>query len=97
VQGGNGGEGPKLSVLIGHFVGHVCLGTVGFIALAIPAIVLSIAAHYLKATPVSQFVVDVLLWVHYSLLVVDTLMFAAYILVSIYDAAKELVRYVKGL
>jgi hypothetical protein len=47
--------------------------------------------------PVSSFVVEVLLWVHYSLLVVDTAMFAAYILVSIYGAAKELIRYVKGL
>jgi hypothetical protein len=47
VQGDGGAERPKLSSLIGHFVGHVFLGTVAFIALAIPAILLSIAAHYL--------------------------------------------------
>ena len=95
---GNGGPGrPKLSSLIGHFVGHVALGTLGFVALAIPAIILSIAAHYLAETPVSTFVINVLLFIHYSLLVIDTVMFAAYVLVSIYDAVKELIRYVKGL
>jgi hypothetical protein len=73
------------------------LGTVGFVALAIPAVLLSIAAHYLTLLPVSPVVVEVLLGVHYSLLAVDTLMFAAYILVSIYGAAKELIHYVKGL
>ena len=65
--------------------------------MAIPAVCLSIAAHYLAEAPVSRFVIEVLLWVHHSLLVVDTIMFAAYILVSIYIAAKELLRYVRGL
>jgi hypothetical protein len=97
LQGENETGGPKLSRLIGHFVGHVVLGTVGFVALAIPAVLLSAAAHYLDMLPVSRIVVEVLLWVHYSLLVVDTGMFAAYILVSIYGAAKELIRYVMGL
>ena len=95
---GDGGPGqPKLSSLIGHFVGHVSLGAVGFIALAIPAILFSLAAHYLQEIPVSPLVIDVFLGIHYSLLVIDTGMFAAYILVSIYGAAKELIRYVKGL
>jgi hypothetical protein len=97
VQGENGAGQPKLSYLIGHFVGHVALGTLGFIVLAIPAVCLSIAAHYLAEVPVSQFVIEVLLLVHYSLLIIDTMMFAAYILVSIYGAAKELLRYVRGL
>jgi hypothetical protein len=95
---GNGGSGhPKLSTLIGHFVGHVALGTLGFIALAIPAVLLSMAAHYLTETGASVFVIDVLLGIHYFLLVVDTVMFTAYISVTIYDAARELTRYVKGL
>jgi hypothetical protein len=50
---GGGLERPKLSNLIGHFVGHVFLGTIGFLALAIPAISLSIAAHYLSEIQVS--------------------------------------------
>ena len=97
MQGDNGPEAPRLSALIGHFVGHIWLGTLGFVALAIPAILLSLAAHYLEQTAVSAFVIDVLLGIHYSLLVIDTVMFAAYIVVSIYHAATELVRYVKGL
>jgi hypothetical protein len=97
VQGEDGAGQPKLSRLIGHFVGHVALGTLGFVAVAIPAVCLSIAAHYLAWVPVSPFVIEVLVWVHYSLLVVDTIMFAAYILASIYGAAKELLRYVRGL
>jgi hypothetical protein len=97
VQGESGAGQPKLSHLIGHFVGHVALGMLGFIVLAIPAVCLSIAAHYLAEAPVSRFVIEVLLWVHYSLLIVDTVMFAAYILVSIYGATKELIRYARGL
>lgn len=94
MQTEGGPEQPKLATLIGHFVGHVCLGTVGFVALAIPAILLSLAAHYLEQTPVSLFVIDVLLGIHYFLLSVDSVVFAAYILVSIYEAAKELLRFV---
>jgi hypothetical protein len=97
VRGDGGPERPKLSSLIGRFVGHVWLGAVGFVALAIPAILFSLAAHYLAEIPVSALVIEVFLGIHYSLLIVDTLMFAAYILVSIYGAAKELIRYVKGL
>jgi hypothetical protein len=97
VQGENGAGRPKLSHLIGHFVGHVALGTLGFIVLAIPAVCLSFAAHYLAEVPVSPFVIEVLLWVHYSLLVIDTIMFAAYVLASVYGAVKELIRYVRGL
>ncbi len=88
---------PKMSSLLGHFVGHVFLGTVGFIALAIPPILLSLAVYYLKETYVSETVISVLLGLHYFLLGVDALVFVAYILVSLYDAAKELIRYVKSL
>jgi hypothetical protein len=94
-----GDEGPRrltLSRLIIHFVTHVWLGTTGFVALAIPAILLSLAAHYLEQTPVSSFVIDILLGIYYSLLIIDTVMFAAYILVSICDALKELARYLRG-
>jgi hypothetical protein len=97
VQGDGGAGRPKLSSLIGHFVGHVFLGTVAFVALAIPAVLLSIAAHYLSEIPVSVLVINILLGLHYFLLVIDALTFVAYILVSVYDAGKQLVRYVKGL
>jgi hypothetical protein len=53
LQGENASGRPKLSHLIGHFVGHVVLGTVGFITLAIPAVLLSVAAHYVILIPVS--------------------------------------------
>lgn len=97
MQGNGSPEQPKFSTLIGHFVGHVCLGSVGFIVLAIPAILFSLAAHYLDQLPVSPIIVNVFLGIHYVLLIIDTGMFAAYISVSVYDAARELIRYVKGL
>lgn len=97
VQGGDRLERANLSRLIGHFVGHVCLGVVGFIALAIPAILLSIAAHYLQQIAVSAVVIQILLAIHYILIVIDTIMFAAYMTVAIYDAAKELVQYARDL
>jgi len=95
---GDGGPGQlKLSSLISHFVGHVCLGAAGFVALAIPAILFSLAAHYLEQIPVSWLVIHVFLGIHYFLLIVDSIMFTAYIFVSIYGAAKELIRYKRGL
>jgi hypothetical protein len=47
--------------------------------------------------PCIPLVIQVFLWIHYSLLLIDTGMFAAYISASIYGAVKELIRYVKGL
>jgi hypothetical protein len=97
MQGDSGAVPLKLSTLIGHFVGHVFLGTAGFIALAIPAIIFSLSAHYLSETYVSGLVIDILLGIHYLLLGIDTVVFVAYILVSVYAAGRELTRYVKGL
>lgn len=94
---GDGGPALKPSGLISHFVGHVCLGALGFIVLAVPAILFSLAAHYLGQIPVSTMVIDVFLGLHYFLLAVDTAYFSAYIMVSIYGAVKELIRYAKGL
>jgi hypothetical protein len=71
-------ERPTFQGLVGHFVGHVVLGALGFICVAVPAILFSILAHYLH-------------------LVVDTLVFVAYILVSLYVTAVELIRYVRGI
>jgi hypothetical protein len=77
MQGDGGPVRPKLSNLIGHFVGHVSLGAVGFVALAIPAIIFSLAAHYLAEIPVSSIVITLLLGITYFLLGVDTLVFGA--------------------
>jgi hypothetical protein len=85
----------QLFAQIGRFAGHVFCGTVGFVILALPAITLSLAAHYLAQTFVSEGVILVLLWLHYFLLGVDALMFVAYILVSIYAAVIELIRFVR--
>lgn len=86
-----------LSTLIGRFAGHVFLGVAGFLVLAIPAVILSLAAYYLDQTGVSRFIIVGLLIVHYFIFVVDAIMFVAYIAVSMYAAAVELVDYVKGL
>jgi hypothetical protein len=52
---GDGGPALKPSGLISHFVGHVCLGALGFIVLAIPAILFSLAAHSGRLTSRGQF------------------------------------------
>lgn len=94
---GQGGQVSKSSNLIGHFVGHVLFGALGFAVLAVPAILFSIAAHYLVALPVSSFIINVLIGAHYLLFAIDTAYFAAYIMISVYGAAKELIRYAKDL
>ncbi len=97
MQGDGGAGQPELSDLIGHLVGHVCIGVVGFIALAIPAVLFSVAAHYLEGTVVSPVVVNVLVGLTYFVLGIDTLTFVLYILFSVYLAARELIGYVKDL
>ena len=96
MQGDDVPGNPKLSSVVGRFVGLVCLAAVGFVVLAIPAILFALAAHYLEGFSVSVLIIQILLWIHYVLLVIDTSMFAAYVLIAIYDAATELIRYVKG-
>ena len=90
-------ERPTFQGLVGHFAGHVVLGALGFICVAIPAILFSILAHYLHQIPVSDIVISVLVDIHYLLLGVDTVVFVAYILVSLYVTAVELIRYVRGI
>jgi hypothetical protein len=97
MQDDPGSERPKLSTLLGRFAGHVVIGTGGFVILAVPAILLSLAAHHLRETAVSEIVIWVLLAVHYFLLAVDALVFVAYILISLYSAGVALVRYVRDL
>jgi hypothetical protein len=97
VQGAASLARPSLAKLVGHFVGHVWLGTVGFIAIAIPAVSLSLAAHYLQYLPVSPLIVNVLYDIHYLLFGLDAVMFAAYLAASTLSAVKELARYVKSL
>jgi hypothetical protein len=97
VQGDGGPARPELSSLIGHFVGHVCIGFVGFVALAIPAVLFSLAAHYLEGTTVSRVVVDVLVDLTYFMLGVDTLTFVLYVLFSMCLAARALFLYMRDL
>lgn len=97
MQGDGGPPQPTLSRLLGHFVGHVCIGLVGFVALAIPAILFSLAAHYLEGTAVSHVVVDVLVGLTYFMLGVDTVTFVLYVLFSMGIAARALFRYTRDL
>lgn len=88
---------PALPELIAQFAGHVFFGTLGFIILAIPAITLSLLAHYLEDTFISIIVIWILISLHYFIFIVDAAMFVAYITVSIYAAARELRRHVRRL
>jgi hypothetical protein len=97
VQGDSASNRSSPSRLISHFVVHVWLITGGFVALAIPAILLSLAAHYLKRLPVAPLVVNVLYGIHYLLFGLDTVMFGAYLAASSLSAVRELAHYVKSL
>lgn len=87
-----------LSSLIGDFLGHVLAGTAGFIGLGIPAVLLSWVTHYVEGmTPiVSEYVVYVLVGVHFMLLGLDAFMFSVCMLVSVFIGARNLVRYVRA-
>ena len=88
----------KLSTQLGLFSGHIFFGTLAFIILALPAVILSMSANYLRSSaPGAEFIVFMLVGLHYLLFVLDVAVFVAYISVQVYAAAIELIRYVKSL
>jgi hypothetical protein len=54
-------------------------------------------ANYLSSAPGAEFIVLMLVGLHYLLFVLDVAVFLAYISVELYAATKELIRYVKSL
>jgi hypothetical protein len=91
------GRSPlKLSTQLGLFSGHVFFGTFALIIL-VPAVSLSMLANYLRSAPGAEFIVFMLVGLHYLLFVLDVAVFLAYISVELYAATKELIRYVKSL
>jgi hypothetical protein len=92
------GRSPlKLSTQLGLFSGHIFFGTFAFIILACPAVILSMMASYLRSATGVEFIVSVLVGLHYLLFGLDVVVFVAYIFVQLYAAAIELIRYVKSL
>jgi len=97
VQGGSELERPKLWFLMGRLVGHVAFSTGCFIALTIPAVLFSLAAHYLEGiAAVSKVVVAILEGLSYFVLSVDALTFVSYVSFSVYLVAREITGYLKG-
>jgi hypothetical protein len=92
------GRSPlKLSTQLGLFSGHIFFGTFALIILGLPAVSLSMLANYLRSASGAEFIVFMLVGLHYLLFVLDVAVFLAYISVELYAATKELIRYVKSL
>jgi hypothetical protein len=87
----------RLKSQLGLFAGHIFFGTFALIILALPALILSMTAVYLRTVHGAEFIVFMLVGLHYFLFCVDVIVFVAYILVQLYAVARELIRYVKSL
>ncbi|WP_425668751.1 hypothetical protein ACPSL3_09990 [Vibrio owensii] len=68
---------------------HILIGTVVFVLIAVPAILLNIWITSLKGT-VDELIILVLTGVEYVLFFVDVLLFAIYIIRTTIKAGKEL-------
>jgi hypothetical protein len=87
----------RLKSQLGLFAGHIFFGTFALIILAVPALILSMMAVYLGSIHGTEFLVFMLVGLHYFLFFVDVMVFVAYILIQLYAIARELIRYVKSL
>jgi hypothetical protein len=96
MQSSQGTTRLSLSTVVGHFTGHVLIGTIGFVMLAIPAIALSLMANYLAEMAIAPIVTKIFIGLHYFLLIIDSIVFIAYMVVSLYYAAVELIALMKA-
>jgi hypothetical protein len=73
-----------------HFTAHTFVGSAIFLIILCPAVFLGWLVHKLEQFHVSEFTVTVLLFLEHSILVVDALLFLAYLVVTSISAIKEM-------
>lgn len=73
-----------------HFAAHTLVGSVLFLIVAAPAVGLSLLVHALANVSVDGFTILVLKFLEHAILCADSLLFAAYMVVTGAKSVKEL-------
>lgn len=73
-----------------HFTAHTFVGTSIFVIILVPAVFLGWLVHKLQQYHVSEFTITVLQFLEHSILVVDSLLFLAYMAITSYSAIREM-------
>ena len=76
-----------------HFTAHTFVGTGIFLIILVPAVFLGWLVQKLKEFHVSEFTILVLQFLEHSILLVDALLFLAYLGFTSYSAIKEMNDY----
>lgn len=67
---------------IAHFASHVAAGTAIFVIIAVPAVLLNLLVDWLTDIGVSWFILTVLTTVEWAIVVIDSMLFLAYLVTS---------------
>lgn len=73
-----------------HFTAHTLVGTSIFVIIGAPAVFLGWLVHKLRDYHVTEFTLTVLQFLEHSILVVDALLFLAYLGFTSWSALKEM-------
>lgn len=73
-----------------RLVTHIIIGSLLFVAIAIPAIALNLWVHYLETLKVSEYIIWIITGVEYFLITADALVLVVLVWKSAIKAAKEL-------
>lgn len=77
-----------------NFAVHALVGTVIFLIIGLPAVVLGIIVHHLDGiSGVSRFTVSTLTFLEHALLVVDSVAVVAYVTISTYREIREMINH----
>lgn len=76
---------------LAHFLGHSVVGTGIFLIVGAPAVFLGWMVHKLRELHVAEFTLTVLQFLEHSILVIDSLLFLAYLAFTTWSAIQEMI------
>jgi len=76
---------------LAHFMGHAVVGTGIFLIVGAPAVFLGFLTHKLREYHVAEFTISVLQFLEHTILVIDSLLFLAYLAFTTWSAIQEYV------
>ncbi|MCS8129894.1 hypothetical protein N1E91_11795 [Pseudomonas aeruginosa] len=82
-------EHPPWYAPIVHFATHAVVGSIIFIIVATPSVLLGWLVHKLREWQVSEVTLTILLFLEYSILVMDAILFLAFLGFTTWSAIKE--------
>lgn len=76
---------------VAHFAAHTAVGTLIFLIIGIPAVLLSYLVHWLESIGVSSFTILVLSFLENAITITDAMLFVVFLALGAFKAAKEFI------